>query len=61
MNHNNKFKTIDEIELIYDNSGKTREELEEEIRIIKDVEVRVINYLLEQKEISLKNSEDKIA
>ena len=61
MNHNNKFKTIDEIELIYDNSGKTREKLEEEIRIIKDVEVRVINYLLEQKEISLKNSEDKIA
>ncbi len=61
MNHNNKFKTIDEIELIYDKSGKTREELEEEIRIIKDVEVRVINYLLEQKKKPLKNSEDKIA
>jgi hypothetical protein len=45
--------------LIYDNSGKTKEELEDEVRIIKDVEVRVINYLLEQKEISLKNSEDK--
>ncbi|NQE52532.1 hypothetical protein C5S29_02980 [ANME-1 cluster archaeon GoMg3.2] len=59
MDHNNKFKTIDEIELIYDNSGKTKDELEEEVRIIKDVEVRVINYLLEQKEISLKNSEDE--
>jgi hypothetical protein len=59
MDHNNKFKTIDEIELIYDNSGKTKEELEDEVRIIKDVEVRVINYLLEQKKISLKNREDE--
>nr|CBH37779.1 hypothetical protein BSM_12560 [uncultured archaeon] len=59
MKHNNKFKKIDEIELIYDKSGKTKEELEDEVRIIKDVEVKVINYLLEQKEISLKNREDK--
>jgi hypothetical protein len=53
MNHNNKFKTIDEIVLIYDNSGRTKEELEDE--------VRVINYLLEEKKKPLKNSEDKIA
>lgn len=51
MNHNNKFKIIDEIELIYDKSGKTREELEDE--------VRVINYLVAEKEMSLKNREDK--
>ena len=48
MNHNNKFKIIDEIELIYDKSGKTKDELEEEIG--------VINYLLEEKKKSLKNS-----
>ena len=53
MNHNNKFKTIDEIELIYDKSGKTKEELEEVVRVIK--------YLLEEKNKSRKNSEDKIA
>ncbi|NAT10174.1 hypothetical protein C4E22_01225 [ANME-1 cluster archaeon AG-394-G06] len=51
MNHNNKFKTIEEIELIYDKSGKTKEELEDE--------VRVINYLIEAKEMSLENREDK--
>jgi len=50
MNHNNKFKTIDEIELIYDNSGKTKDELEDE--------VRVINYLIEVKEKLPKNRED---
>lgn len=51
MNHNNKFKTIDETELIYDKSGKTKEELEDE--------VRVINYLIEEKEMLHKNREDK--
>ena len=51
MDHNDKFKTIDEIELIYDKSGKTKDELEEEIG--------VTNYLLEEKKKSLKNSEDK--
>lgn len=49
--HNNEFKTIDEIELIYDKSGKTKDELEDE--------VRVINYLIEAKEMSLENREDK--
>ncbi|KAF5435710.1 hypothetical protein C5S36_02505 [Candidatus Methanophagaceae archaeon] len=53
MDHNNKFKTIDEIELIYDKSGRTREDLEEEIGII--------NYLIEQKKKPLKIDEDKIA
>ena len=51
MDHNNEFKTIDEIELIYDNSGKTKDELEGE--------VRVINYLIEAKEKLPKNREDK--
>ena len=51
MNHNNTFKTIDEIELIYDKSGKTKEKLEDE--------VRVINYLVEEMEKSIKNREDK--
>jgi len=36
-----------------------RKPVEEIGALIKDVEVRVINYLLEQKEISLKNREDE--
>jgi len=51
MEYNNKYKTIDEIELIFDNIGKTKDELEDE--------VRVINYLIEVKEMSLENREDK--
>ena len=51
MDYNNKYKTIDEIELIYDNIGKTKEELEGE--------VRVINYLIEAKKKLPKNREDK--
>jgi hypothetical protein len=38
INHNNEFKTIDEIELIYDKSCKTKEELE--------CEEKVINYVI---------------
>ena len=41
MDYNNKYKTIDEIELIFDNIGKTKEELEDEVRVIK--------YLIEAK------------
>ena len=51
MGHNNEFKTIDEIEWIYDKSGKTKDEL--------DGEVRVINYLIEVKEKLPKNREDE--
>ena len=51
MDYNNKYKTIDEIELIFDNIGKTKEELEGE--------VRVINYLIEAKEKLPKNREDE--
>ena len=51
MDYNNKYKTIDEIELIFDNIGKTKEELEGE--------VRVINYLIEAKKKLPKNREDK--
>jgi hypothetical protein len=51
MDYNNKYKTIDEIELIFDNIGKTKEELEGK--------VRVINYLIEAKEKLPKNREDE--
>ncbi len=41
INHNNKFRSINEIEMIYNNGGKTKNQLK--------TEKKIINYLIRQK------------